>query len=1059
MAIDKETQDKLQKLNVEKSRRQDTKQHCQKILQGIGKYDDNTAHRAVWELVQNARDLSHHTNIRIELSDKELLFAHNGDSFTFDSLSSLVKQVSSEEKEDPEAAGQFGTGFMTTHKFSRLLHINGSYEVMPGTYVALNRFKIDRRPNDLAGLRVKMEEQLKAVDDLLEEETTTEKADWTEFIYDLDNDERKLAANQGVVSAIELMPYVMTINDRIEVCTIKTSKETIVFKKEDREDAEGLHCKCIMRNDKEINVYYLQSEDGKDIIILPLKSAKEARPMTGIPRLFIWFPLLGTEKHSINYIFHSADFYPTEPRDLIVLPDGNSEHQEKINEDKKVVSRMCKMLFDYLKEHACNIKKSIHLAPVGFDMTAMKTATVEYLTERHAAWINEFQNIPFIELDDAHYCISQTDKVRVLDHNIVEFLRGEGNESHLDIVYQYASKVSSLPKKYEVLDWSDIVYQWNPEKTEWFVTVKDIVSQITSENDKHELLKFLQYLKASDQASLYQNGELIPNREGELKRATELRNGKESIPANLYDVINPLVPSYTNLLVDNDFLELYDYAKETRDGLKTALNIRLREIDAEDNTEPYPLEDIVKLCLTFPTNNPENNDRYQAMKIICMRFGYSDSFNYVPHLGDVDKEQLMYRDVFESLVRYTFKQIEVESTQNKEWLTVDGNAKFLHSLLSALCNENKNSYFQTKVMPDYAIFPNQNGKLCQKDDLVVVVQDEGHAHTGEDVNDLCKYYKDVLSVDMKNDWVDDAYASFQSFNEIKLKTKAVEIDEELSKVNYAPKTTIEIITHLDDNKDVWRYWFANIDNNKAKVFLNRIEDVTQRKHIYSVMKSDKETLETCAELCDMPNRKDILKKLQGLIQVEHDNQARFYHLHTIGKHIEDTLRELINQDLVKVEKRETKDDTLIVDDIQNGQDIVISVKDEGDWKDVYYVEVKSKWDFNEPAHMSTRQVRMAALHPKNYALCCVDLRELKEEELDKLPEATIAACTRVKMDIGQDLQPLVQAILDADSLDADIQIKISEYRSNMSAKVFEKGDSLDVLLGKIENIVRTNICH
>lgn len=275
--------------------------------------------------------------------------------------------------------------------------------------------------------------------------------------------------------------------------------------------------------------------------------------MTGIPRLFIWFPLLGTEKHSINYIFHSADFYPTEPRDLIVLPDGNSEHQEKINEDKKVVSRMCKMLFDYLKEHAYNIKKSIHLAPVGFDMTAMKTATVEYLTERHAAWINEFQNIPFIELDDAHYCISQTDKVRVLDHNIVEFLRGEGNESHLDIVYQYASKVSSLPKKYEVLDWSDIVYQWNPEKTEWFVTVKDIVSQITSENDKHELLKFLQYLKASDQASLYQNGELIPNREGELKRATELRNGKESIPANLYDVINPLVPSYTNLLVDNDF--------------------------------------------------------------------------------------------------------------------------------------------------------------------------------------------------------------------------------------------------------------------------------------------------------------------------------------------------------------------------------------------------------------------------------------------------------------------------------------------------------------------------
>ena len=103
MAIDKETQDKLQKLNIEKSRRQDTKQHCQKILQGIGKYDDNTACRAIWGLVQNARDISDHTKIRIEYTGDKLLFAHNGDPFTFDSLSSLVKQVSSEEKEDPEA--------------------------------------------------------------------------------------------------------------------------------------------------------------------------------------------------------------------------------------------------------------------------------------------------------------------------------------------------------------------------------------------------------------------------------------------------------------------------------------------------------------------------------------------------------------------------------------------------------------------------------------------------------------------------------------------------------------------------------------------------------------------------------------------------------------------------------------------------------------------------------------------------------------------------------------------------------------------------------------------
>ena len=137
--------------NLQKSRRQDNKQHCEKILLGIRNFDDNSAKRAIWELVQNARDFAEHSHIRIEVDHDQLLFAHNGKPFNFDSLSSLVKQVSSEEKEDPNAVGQFGTGFMTTHKFSRKVIIRGSYEVDNGEYVELkgeNEFLLDRTEND-----------------------------------------------------------------------------------------------------------------------------------------------------------------------------------------------------------------------------------------------------------------------------------------------------------------------------------------------------------------------------------------------------------------------------------------------------------------------------------------------------------------------------------------------------------------------------------------------------------------------------------------------------------------------------------------------------------------------------------------------------------------------------------------------------------------------------------------------------------------------------------------------------------------------------------------------
>lgn len=109
--------------------------------------------------------------------------------------------------------------------------------------------------------------------------------------------------------------------------------------------------------------------------------------------------------------------------------------------------------------------------------------------------------------------------------------------------------------------------------------------------------------------------------------------------------------------------------------------------------------------------------------------------------------------------------------------------------------------------------------------------------------------------------------------------------------------------------------------------------------------------------------------------------------------------------------------------------------------------------FSEPAHMSTRQVRMAVLHLEKYALCCVDLREHKNEDLENLPSETIVECTRVKMGIGDILNPMIKAILESDNRSDDEQIKISEYRSNMGAKIFEVGESFDTLLNKIENVV------
>ena len=68
----------------------------------------------------------------------------------------------------------------------------------------------------------------------------------------------------------------------------------------------------------------------------------------------------------------------------------------------------------------------------------------------------------------------------------------------------------------------------------------------------------------------------------------------------------------------------------------------------------------------------------------------------------------------------------------------------------------------------------------------------------------------------------------------------------------------------------------------------------------------------------------------------------------------------------------------------------------------------------------------------------------------ELPESDIIGATKVKLDIGRQLSPMMLGILAADKQSDEVQIKISGYQSNMSAKVFEQGEPFEALLRKIE---------
>ena len=103
--------------------------YCNKIRKGLEDLDEKSGERALWELVQNARDLSEKARIKIELTESCIIFSHHGKPFDYTSFRALVKQDSLKDRNGADQVGQYGTGFMTTHAFNRMVHVSGPFVV------------------------------------------------------------------------------------------------------------------------------------------------------------------------------------------------------------------------------------------------------------------------------------------------------------------------------------------------------------------------------------------------------------------------------------------------------------------------------------------------------------------------------------------------------------------------------------------------------------------------------------------------------------------------------------------------------------------------------------------------------------------------------------------------------------------------------------------------------------------------------------------------------------------------------------------------------------------
>ena len=203
-----------------------TAQGVHKHLRTLESNRSRVLPRWIWELLQNARDVSEGDAslvASVEYRNGELTFSHNGRGFEPDEITHLVYYGSTKlELDDP--IGQFGSGFLATHLLSPAIDVSG--HLTDGQAFA---FMLDRSGESVADLQRRMDASFEAFKSSLAPATVgVDPRVATTFRYPIDERASK-AVHQGERALEVAGPYVTAFNHEFKCIRFLTQESGIVL--------------------------------------------------------------------------------------------------------------------------------------------------------------------------------------------------------------------------------------------------------------------------------------------------------------------------------------------------------------------------------------------------------------------------------------------------------------------------------------------------------------------------------------------------------------------------------------------------------------------------------------------------------------------------------------------------------------------------------------------------------------------------------------------------------------------------------------------------------------
>lgn len=1025
-----------------RTQKNDLKGHADRIIQGIKKIGHNHAKRAIWELFQNAVDISERCEINVSVTNDELIFSHNGVPFTMHTLDCLFTQVSSKtltkkklNREETDPIGQYGTGFMTSHSFGDVVKVSGAIKdefegedakTNSEGHIKFENLVIDRSTQDWDKLCDEISNLRKQVKELLNQTLTTKELPATVFRFGFNNDLNKKRALDAIESLKTILPYVMILNDRLKKVTITDIHGTATtYKKDDTEkSSEDYFSRVIRINDGFKKINYLKTD--RLTIVLPFTSITNEDGYLGkadslpdlLPKLFLFYPLIGTETFGFNFVIHSKNFQPTEPRDSLHLNSENEKNKIEEEANQKLMQEASKLIFNFLESNLSRIKSPHLFAEINFAVSLDNKELSNYFTCLKEKWTNKFKALHFVE--------TLTDPIAVQDAVFLDsFVIDNTEPETLEAIYNIAGRFfANLPKPNLIPIWTKLTDEWNvPEINR--IGFADIAEKIQESGtiesfDQRELILLYQEMISKGEGELFVNKALLPNIKGKFRKQVELSKSID-LTDELIEIADVINPKISNRQIEPYFLlEGLEFERFGRKDYMGLINISLDEhikdvTGSHDLPENFLASLMQYACIVSKEDSISGPVR--VIKLIAEHYGLTLSklvLSTLPGDDNIDVRK----------GQFDFFKIYLNDINNKEKEWVETNIDTLAKIL----REAFGSADVKKFFLRYDVYPNQ---LFELKTITSLNKDSQIPDFVKDLYDKVTDGNESVKSKLAHSVIKNLYDEMKSTSSLDL-TRQIEqqfFGESGNEIHMEEHTfkpeIIDIIRNFKQDQPLWQTYekiFPATHRNKSAILVQLADGEAS----FTILSQSEDVIKKLAEIADHPNLEELLKLGEVALRKKQQDEAEMKYKKKIGNHLEDVLRRHLDENINATIRSE-----------QDGQDLVIYIKEQP----VYYIEVKSKWLETTPIRISRNQTLRSFENTDCFALCSIDMTKYSGVDKYEIESVdSIVEYMKFNLDVGSKVGHLVDIY--SNSHQADKFSLDGDYRTLIPAKYIEDGIDL-----------------